>query len=165
MEMTLKILKWVGFSIFILILLVFGYMLFCRLVLREHVPTLFGYSIQRVGSDSMAPTLYTNDMVINKKQDKYEVGDIVTYVYKGQVRTHRVKFITDIGYMTRGDNRDSNDPEITQDMIVGKVINHIPKIGAVLKIFQSLVFDIGVLVVCVLLLVLPPILKRKKEEE
>lgn len=165
MEIVLKILKWVGLSIFIFILLVFGYMLFSRLVLREQVPTLFGYSVQRVGSDSMAPTLYTNDMVINKKQDKYEVGDIVTFVYKGQVRTHRIKFITDVGYMTRGDNRDSSDPEITQDMIVGKVINHIPKIGVVLQIFQSLIFDMAVIVVCVVLLVIPPIVKRKKEEE
>lgn len=113
----------------------------------------------------MAPTLYTDDMVINKKQDSYEVGDIVTFVYKGQVRTHRIRFITDVGYMTRGDNRDSSDPEITQEMIVGKVVNIIPKVGSVLKIFQSLAFDIGVVVVCILVLVIPPLVKKNKEEE
>lgn len=165
MEITLKILKWIGFSIFVLILILFGYMLFCRMILRIEVPTVFGYSVQRVGSDSMAPTLYTDDMVINKKQDSYEVGDIVTFVYKGQVRTHRIRFITDVGYMTRGDNRDSSDPEITQEMIVGKVVNIIPKAGSVLKIFQSLAFDIGVVVVCILVLVIPPLVKKNKEEE
>ena len=165
MEMTLKILKWIGFSIFILILILFGYMLFCRMILKVEVPTVFGYSIQRVGSDSMVPTLYTDDMVINHKQNTYEVGDIITFVYKGQVRTHRIKFITDRGYITRGDSRDSSDPEITYDMIVGKVVKVVPKIGSVLKIFQSLAFDIGVIVVCILLLVIPPIIRKKKEEQ
>lgn len=55
------------------------YIIFSRLVTGNKQPTVFGYSAAVVMSGSMSGTIEVNDLVINRKEDVYEVGDVVTF--------------------------------------------------------------------------------------
>ena len=68
----------------------------------------FKFELYEVLSDSQAPYFLTGDMVVVKAQEKYEVGDIVTFNHNGKVVTHRLVAILKDGttdkYICHGDN-------------------------------------------------------------
>lgn len=83
-----------------------------------------------VYSESMEPTIKTNDGYILIKANEYKVGDIVTFkpkVLKDKYVTHRIVKITgDSKFITKGDNNQSIDqdfgePLISKEQIIGKV--------------------------------------------
>ena len=84
--------------------------------------SLFGCRVFRVGSGSMEPCLKTNDLVIIKKFDDYNIGDIVTYTDKGIYVTHRIISKKNNTFVTKGDANSAEDEPIYKNSIVGKVI-------------------------------------------
>ena len=96
----------------------------------------------------MLPTIQKGDLVILKKQDTYEVGDVVSFNSSGMTVTHRIIEAHNGYYKTRGDNNKFTDgAEVGTSDIYGKMIKIIPGIGDAVKSFynhKTLVF--GVLV-------------------
>lgn len=105
-----------------------------------HWPMAFGGSTQLVwvSGDSMEPTYRAHDLVVVRAGDDYDVGDVVMYPIpdgqagEGVFVIHRIVAVFDGGvgagrddtvrYVTRGDNRTSDDPWApTADDIVGAV--------------------------------------------
>lgn len=70
----------------------------------------------------MEPCLKTNDLVIIKKFDDYNIGDIVTYTDKGIYVTHRIISKKNNTFVTKGDANSAEDEPIYKNSIVGKVI-------------------------------------------
>lgn len=118
--------------------------------LTGHVPTIFGYSVFRVQTDSMEPTLEVGDVIIDKKVPANEIkkGDIVTYdclsgSLAGQTITHRV--VTEpenkngtYYYQTQGDRAGAElDAVISYDQIEGKMINKVPWMNKIYSFFLS----------------------------
>ena len=104
-----------------------------------HVPSVFGYSVFRVQTDSMTPFLQVGDVIIDKKVPAEEIkkGDIITYDclsgdLAGQTITHRV--VTDpesrngtYYYQTQGDREGAPlDDIISYDQVEGKFVNKLP---------------------------------------
>lgn len=78
-----------------------------------------------IKSGSMYPTFDVGDIIIIKKENQYEVGDIITYNYYDKyLITHRIIDLDDDNiFITKGDNNNSEDEEcVTIDNIVGKTI-------------------------------------------
>ncbi|MBQ9680418.1 MAG: signal peptidase I [Ruminococcus sp.] len=118
--------------------------------LTGHVPSVFGFTIYRVQTDSMEPTLLVGDVIIDKKVAPEDIkkGDIVTYDslsgdLAGQTITHRV--VTDpesrngtYYYQTQGDKVGAElDPVISYDQIEGKFIRKIPWLNTLYSFFLS----------------------------
>lgn len=90
-------------------------------------------------SPSMEPTINKYDVVITKKENNYQKGDIITFYSNsidtgGYTITHRINRISQIDnknyYITKGDNNSKEDiGYIEEKDIVGKVIKVIPYIG------------------------------------
>lgn len=82
-----------------------------------------------VYSDSMEPVIKVNDVYVVLPEKEYGIGDIIMYrpaVLEAEYITHRIIGIGNNGYITRGDNsiysdQESNEPEVLQDRIVGRV--------------------------------------------
>ena len=53
---------------------------------------------------SMVPTLNINDKLIIKKQDRYELGDILVYTYGDNIVVHRLLKTNGKLYLCKGDN-------------------------------------------------------------
>lgn len=127
-------------------------------------PSVFGYYIFRVSSDSMEPTLMVGDVILVQKTDAEDIkkDDIITYKSKdgsmyGREVTHRV--ISDpvikndiYYYQTQGDaDGASLDKVITYDQVEGKYLCKLKVIGAV---YGFLATPTGVIVLVSVIIVL-----------
>ena len=89
-----------------------------------------------VRGTSMEPKYHTGDLVLVRKQPRYQVGDIAAFAVAGDGRgqsvvIHRVIATEPDGsYVLQGDNRDEPDPwHPTVDQIVGTPILLVPAAG------------------------------------
>jgi len=84
-----------------------------------------------VSGISMEPTLFTGDLVITRRQDTYQVGDIVAFRVDDGLVIHRIVGGTpESGYVLRGDNRDTNDQwRPTPQEIAGRMWLRVPGMG------------------------------------
>jgi len=111
------------------------------------MPTLFGgrVSYVEVTGNSMDPTLSSGDLVAVREHSHYHVGDVIAYRIPngefGQGRTviHRiVGGNEDTGFLTRGDNRTTDDMwHPTPADIKGARWFRVPGIGATIDRIRS----------------------------
>lgn len=155
------------------------FLMFVELGNSNEVPSFFDIDIYIVVSESMAPKINVNDIILVKKgysNDQYKEGNIITYVRAdGELITHRIDSITKVGllraYITKGDNNEDVDEfPVTYDQIIGRVVLVMPKLGAVVGLLKNKIF----FVMCIMFLVLiviydrynrNKILQRKKTRE
>lgn len=113
-------------------------------------PTFFGYSTQRVDSDSMEPKLNIGDVIIVKKTKpedlkkddcisyrgrEYPVDDIVVM---HQIAEEPREEDGAYYFITRGIKPGAlNDPEIHESQIYGKVVYKIPLVGTLYDFFSQ----------------------------
>jgi signal peptidase len=90
-----------------------------------------------ISGKSMEPTMYTGDLAILHKQDRYQHGDIVAFRVEGGNVIHRViGGNAEEGFILQGDNRSSPDQWTPRpEHIVGKLWWHVPGAG---KVFTAL---------------------------
>lgn len=127
---------------------------------KVNLINMFGYKSYVIKTNSMEPTINVNDVVITKqvKQEKINVGDVITFLQDGEVITHRITKIDDgdqIQYTTKGDNNNIEDTfKIAYENIEGKHILTIPYLGRVVQILENkLVFLIILLVILIFLFI------------
>lgn len=133
---AVKIVLWcILGAILLLIAIVEGTLLVEKYVKKKPVPMFMGYASLIVVSGSMTPEIYKGDVVIVKKVDEYDIGDVVTYTVadKKDPVTHK---IIDYGkeegtFITKGVYNDTADAPVSRDQIAGKVVYKIPKLGIV----------------------------------
>lgn len=126
-------------------------------------PTLFGYSLHRVISNSMEPELEVGDIFLSKRIDDSEairVGDIVTFKGGRQFNyenvTHRVLVEPydngkgEVVLVTKGDANNVDDGEININNIMSVFVK---KLGFIRWIYDFF-FSVWGLVVFILLLLL-----------
>lgn len=124
-------------------------------------------------SGSMEPTINTGSLCfINKHTsiDKIQEKDIIAFkLNDGTLVTHRAIEITDSGIVTKGDNNNIIDNDKVQKVnYFGKNIFWIPKLGYVVKAFQSMKGKIILGAIILVLLVAGFLFgedKSKKKEE
>lgn len=98
----------------------------------------FRFKAVAIASGSMTPMIHKGDVVIIDKNfgsyDNLIEGQIIAYNYENTLIVHRlvakIKFDDKYYFYTKGDaNRDRDNYEITEDMIVGTVNLKIPYLG------------------------------------
>jgi signal peptidase I len=110
-------------------------------------PTPLGGAVSyvQVNGESMEPTMHKGDVALLRRQSSYGPGDIVAYrIRKGEVGEgadviHRiVGGDARHGFVTRGDNNDSNDPwHPKPEDILGRRWFLLPRAGAVFGLMHS----------------------------
>lgn len=172
-NLAIKIIKNVGFIVFMLIMAILIFMA-AQSKLMGQEPSLFGYRMYIVDSGSMTPTLPINSMIIVNEISPNETaaseiqeGDIVTFYAGSQnIRvTHRVVEVLENGegYITRGDANNIEDANILQeDRIIGKLAFSLPYIGLVFRVLSTKI-GIAILIGLVALIIIVPIIFKKLE--
>ena len=111
--------------IFILIILISVTIISIKFCLKDSQP--FGVTILRVSSNSMVQKFKKGDFIVIKKQEKYNVGDIITFeVIEENSKyyiTHRIVEKNENEFITKGDANNKNDNyKVYENAIKGKVI-------------------------------------------
>lgn len=124
-------------------------------------PSLFGYSLYRVSSGSMAPELGVGDVILVHSCDGMDVkkDDIVTYVatsgaMSGKLITHRVVKApyqegSEYYLITKGDANEAEDDPVNVNQIEGKMLT---KIGILKYLFDFFVTPWGLLAIIALII-------------
>lgn len=150
------------------------------------VPSMMGYSVFRVMTGSMEPTIPTNSVIVTHAVEPGEigVGDVISYFSRdpalnGAVNTHRVMEVSTDGdtiiFETRGDANNANDlyPP-SADEIIGKVVFSSHFLGVVVRLISNpLVFFPLILLPLLIVLILNLVkacrmaasIARQEEEE
>jgi signal peptidase len=157
MQIALKRVKTVSsYMMFSLVTLVFAFMalmLISKVVMKQDVPRIAGFSSFMISSGSMRGDVdqwskdYSNhinpgDIVITHQTNDLEVGDVITFfVSESEIVTHRIVAINDDGYITtRGDANNVVDrSSVNKVNVIGKVALTIPKLGYVSMYLKNFV--------------------------
>ena len=105
------------------------------LIKGDSISSVEGYSAQTIISGSMVPTLDVYDVIIVKREDNYQLGDIITFYVPDENNnmvcfTHRIVSVGEGFYLTQGDaNQEWDDWTVYRQNVVGAVQYKIPKIG------------------------------------
>lgn len=114
-------------------------------------PKLFGYYLFNVMSDSMAPMLEVEDVILVKENDGKHLhkGDVITYRAEsgemaGKDITHRVEEepVTDTGGTVRIQTKGIKpgaikDPVITSEQVIGKYVGKLKVVSLIYKLFRK----------------------------
>ncbi len=139
-EIVLNILKIVSkiLSCFLFLILGICLYLFISLnILSKNYASFFSYTVFQIGSNSMAPTITTNDLILVKISKKIDVDDIITFEDGNVLVTHRVISKTGSGFITKGDANNERDKQITSSQVVGKVVKIFPNMGVWFKVITT----------------------------
>ena len=150
----------------VVVLVVMVLFVFLLILTRSmgNTPSLFGYYVFRVSSDSMEPTMDVGDVILVKSADADDIrkDDVVTYLSRsgvmyGQNVTHRV--VTEpyrengtLYFQTQGDAVGAPlDEPITYEQIRGKYVRKLVLIG---KFYSLISTPAGVAVFITLIVAL-----------
>lgn len=129
-------------------------------VQKKEYANIFGYSIFSTETGSMSPTMEIGDVVIVKIGEQVQEKDIITYKKDNSFITHRIIKIEGNSIIAKGDNNNTQDEEITQDAVVGKVVFIINNV----EIWKNVFSDMNVIIPIIITLILFVILVFYKEK-
>lgn len=128
-----------------------------------------GLKLLVVQSGSMEPTIKTGSVILVKKQDTYNVGDIISFVdAEKDSTTHRIiKSGLSLGkevFNTKGDANQGDDREaVNIDSILGKTIYTVPYLGYLVSFTKTQKGFIFLIVVPAVIIIFSEFLVVKKE--
>ena len=142
--------------IIILIILVIGGILgFVQLKRqnKEYI-NIFGYSLFKVETGSMMPTLQIGDIIIVKLTDSVNENDIITFKTENEFITHRIIEIDGDTIITKGDKNNTEDKPIKKENIVGKVSYIFSNVNVWKKVFIDKAVFIPIIITVILIFIL-----------
>lgn len=84
---------------------------------------LFGIAqIYKIETGSMEDNIHAGDYILIYKKKSYKIGEVVTFKKDDYFVTHRIIKKNGNKIITKGDANNIEDEEISNDVIVGKVI-------------------------------------------
>ncbi len=160
MKILWKIMKTIFSIIILLIIIIILYKAFARVVLKEQLPTLFGYGGATVISGSMKPNLNVGDYIIVKKANDYYKNDIVIYIDDdNSMVAHRIIEKNNQEFITKGDSNNIADKPIAKNQIKGKVVLVLHQLGMIQIMLSKPVF----IIILFLIIIISMIYFRKRD--
>lgn len=106
-------------------------------IMGDLLPMPFGYGAAVVLSGSMEPTYSAGDLLIVKKADHYQTGDIVVYQTGQNLVVHRITDMNGETVTTQGDANNAPDEPFAVTQIKGISVGSIPFVGTWFRILKT----------------------------
>ena len=141
------------------------YLLFVIIQRVTNNSSIFGYRMFTVATGSLEPVYNVHDVLLVKDTEPstLKVGDDIAYLgnrdaVKGLVVTHRIIRIetlddNKVHYTLKGVNNKYEDPSITEDQILGKVLGKVYVVNFINHVVKN-IYGFFFLVFCPLVLVI-----------
>jgi len=171
----LKILMTVIRTLITVFLLILICIIFIQRVTNNNF-AIGGVRVFTIITGSMLPDYEVGDMIISieTSPDKIKVGDDVVYKglvddFSGKIVTHRVvekkKKGSKYTFVTKGTNNTIEDPEISDEQIIGKVIYKTVILSLISKLINNTATFYCVIFIPFVFLVFLEILEIRKDKE
>ena len=125
----------------------------------------FGYTYFQILTGSMEDYIKIDDVVIVRITDKIKENDVISYKNGISVITHRVIEVHEDGYITKGDNNNTDDGLIEKNNVIGKVVYIGKGFGKIKKFILEPIVIIPFLVTVVLFYWYIKIIKKERSIE
>jgi signal peptidase len=112
----------------------------------------FGYGMSVVLSGSMEPVLSVNDLVFIRETKNVQPGDIIVYESGGSLIIHRVLSTEGGVIITKGDANNVADEPFDLAAVKGKMIGHVPGVGALIRVLKTPAGTFALMAAAVLLI-------------
>lgn len=123
-------------------------------ILNKDYFDIFGYTLFKVNTGSMLPTIQIGDIIIVKLTDNIQKDDIITYYEDNKFITHRVIEFVEDEVITKGDNNNTQDKPISKNNIIGKVSLIINNVNTWKKVFSDIRVIIPITITIALIFIL-----------
>ena len=127
------------------------------------LPMPLGVGAAVVLSGSMEPTFSVDDVILVVASKEYQVDDIVVYQSGDSLVVHRIVQIDGEMVITKGDANNVADEPIALSQIKGRVVTHVDRVGAMVRMIKSPMICFGLLGLAILLL--ERTFRRDKQEK
>lgn len=155
-----NILKYIGYCLCFMLSVIIIISIIETFFFKNEYP--FIYKTALILSGSMEPTLSVDDLVIVKRVDKINEGDIIAfYNESGNKVMHRVIEIEGDTVITQGDANNVADTPISKDKVCGIYVGKIKYAGKIVKFIKT---PLGISI-CFALTLLILIFPEKYEEK
>lgn len=108
---------------------------------EQGIIEIFGYSPVVITDNNLKPNIIEHDLLIVKTQEKYQIGDIISYISidnnKSVIKTDIIKSITLIENSKQIFTMEKTSENIDSSCIIGKEETIIPNMGEVFKYLLS----------------------------
>lgn len=159
------VLRWIALAVCAAIVGIQVYTLNASRLLGNSMPMPFGYGTAVVLSGSMEPALSVGDLIVVKETTQLAEDQMIVYDQNGTLVVHRIISISGDEIIAQGDANNAPDAPIDASVVKGKVVAIVPGAGAVVEAIRS---PAGILVIvglAVVLLELPHLRQKKKDEK
>ena len=95
-EKLIKFILNITFIIVILLIMVIAYNYIQLNILKQEYNTFFGFSIFNISSGSMKEAIQIDDIIIVKKEENLNEGDIITFFQDEQIVTHKILLLKEM---------------------------------------------------------------------
>jgi len=150
----MKIIKKIFFSLFLLILLLYLFIIITPKYIKGFYP--FGIRTAIVLTGSMEPSLKINDFVVMKKPKNIKVNDIISYKESGSDSEvlHRVIKINNGLVVTKGDANNKEDNPISINQVTGVYVGKIKYLGSIITfITKPIIFSTIITLLAVIIFI------------
>lgn len=108
---------------------------------EQGIIEIFGYSPVIITDSTLKPNIIENDLLIVKAQEKYQIGDIISYISinnnKSVIKTDIIKNITLLENTKQIFTMEQTSENIDSSCIIGKEEKVVPNMGKVFKYLLS----------------------------
>lgn len=140
MKLIEKIIKTI-FNILIVfmvcLVIIVSYNFFQINILKKQYTNFFGLTIFEITTGSMSGTIEVSDVILVKVTQDVKKDDIITFINKGEIITHRIIAEKGDELFTKGDANNGEDMPIQKADVIGKVIKIFPKFGIWIKVLSD----------------------------
>lgn len=126
-------------------------------ITKNNYLSVFGISFIVTDEDNMKPEIGKSSLIIvsKKQEDDLKIGQNISYVVNGKVRTNKIVGIKiqdgKIKYITKSNKNYYQDlEEVVYKKIIGEEVLTIWGLGFIVKIIQSKLFSIFILIFLIL---------------
>ena len=168
-----KICRTISILIYMLLfpLIIYNISLIIQSVIKpDETPSFLGIKTYVIVSGSMKPEYNVGDIVIVKKakEENINKGDIISYRDGQAVVTHRVIEEKEVNghtkFKTKGDNNNTEDiHEVTINLIEGKVVGKVSKVGNLSIMLQDKISIIIIILLFYIYLIRSDKAKKRNE--
>lgn len=159
-----NVLKYIGYCLCLMLPVIIIISIAETYFFKNEYP--FVYKTALILSGSMEPTLSVDDLVIVKRADEINKGDIIAfYDENGNKVMHRVIDVENNTITTQGDANNVADTPISKDKVCGKYVGKIKYLGKIIKFIKTPLGISICFVITIIILLLPERCQGKHESK